>query len=422
MAIAGQKYDPKAAAKTVAKRPHRKAPDPAMAKFMPGGFTDEDVYKESKEAMKRLDERIAREREISKTPYQVRLQRVRVKLQQKSDYWYSRNEALSHMTAEEVWREGVNDGLFTENEKEAVYEDQNAKQQYIQEKMEEDRKHARAKFESDKYQAWVAQGEQFSAPQNIIQPFVVAAAAPELVAAAYFGTQTGAMAGDMVNACKDGASVDCAAATAKFVAAVATERALKGKAGESPKTPPPDNPDLTFPRGTDVTNRSAFPPGEEPMPSPRAPEVPVEASAPKTTTRPDIKTTLKSLGIVEEEAAQFPTGVKIWGETIRGGSKLVTYFKLQAGKLTAGVLSAELPKIKGMTPAQVAAAEQSNVIKAFLGFRQQSMSLAKQLGANTLRVEADVVINKNLPESLTKAGFQPIPDSPGSFFKEEAVK
>jgi hypothetical protein len=75
-----------------------------------------------------------------------------------------------------------------------------------------------------------------------------------------------------------------------------------------------------------------------------------------------------------------------------------------------------------MTPAQVAAAEQSNVIKAFLGFRQQSMSLAKQLGANTLRVEADVVINENLPESLTKAGFQPIPDSPGSFFKEEAVK
>jgi hypothetical protein len=246
------------------KRAPRKTTD---SRFLPGGFTDDDIYKETEAASKRIDEKIAKDREISITPYKDRLQRVRIKLQKKSDYWYSRNEAFSRMTGEEVWNEGISDDLFIESEKKAVYEDQNSLQQYIQEQMEEDRKRARAKFESDQYQAWVAKGKQLSAPQTIIQPFLVAAAAPELVAAAYFGAQSGEMAGDLYNACAHGSDADCAAAAAQVAAAVALHRVTRVKPGEAPvegKPLSPDDPNLSFPRGTDVTNRSAFSAPAEP--------------------------------------------------------------------------------------------------------------------------------------------------------------
>ncbi len=269
MAISSTKSTVKPAATVSADRARQKTPDPAMARFLPGGFKDEDIYKDSDAEMKRIDERIARDREIAKAPYNDRLQTVRIKLQAKSSYSYSRNEAFSHMTGAEVWSEGMADGLFIESEKQSVYEDQKSHQQFINEKMAEDASNARAKSESDRYQAWVAQGEQFSSPQTIIQPFVVAAAAPELVAAAYFGTQTGAMAGETYNSCVHGTKEECAAAAAKLAAQIALERATKGRSGEAPtrsggKPPPPE--DLTFPRGTDVTNASAFPPPKLPTP------------------------------------------------------------------------------------------------------------------------------------------------------------
>jgi hypothetical protein len=269
MAISSSKSAVKPAATVSADRARQNTPDPAMARFLPGGFKDEDIYKDSDAEMKRIDERIARDREIAKTPYSDRLQTVRIKLQKKSSYWYSRNEAFSHMTGAEVWSEGMADGLFIESEKQSVYEDQKSRQQFINEKMAEDARNARAKFESDRYQAWVAQGEQFSSPQTIIQPFVVAAAAPELVAAAYFGTQTGAMAGETYNSCVHGTKEECAVATAKLAAQIALERATKGKSGEAPTSSggkPPSPEDLTFPRGTDVTNASAFPPPKMPTP------------------------------------------------------------------------------------------------------------------------------------------------------------
>jgi hypothetical protein len=252
----------KTPAKPVPRKPaRRKTPTPS--KFSPGGFTDKDIYGETDEAMKRLDERLAKEREIAKTPYKDRLQTVRVKLQAESGSWYSRNEAFSKMTGEEVWRKGVSEGLFCESEKQAVYEDQNSRQQYILEALEEDRKRARAKFESDQYQAWVAQGDQLRAPQTIIQPFVVAAAAPELVAAAYFGAQSGEMVGNMVNACRHGSKAECAAASAQVATAVALHVVAGGKPGAGPKPEGGEpllagDPNLTFRRGTDVTNRGAF--------------------------------------------------------------------------------------------------------------------------------------------------------------------
>ena len=246
----------KAATAPVRRAVRKKGRTPS--KFDPGGFTD-DIYKESREASKRIDAQIEKDREISKKgTYRDRLQLVRIKLQKTSKYWYSRNEAFSRMTGEEVWREGINDDLFIESEKRAVYQDQNSLQQYIQDEMEEDRKRARAKFESDQYRAWVAQGEQLSSPQTIIQPFVVAAAAPELVAAAYFGTQTGAMVGDLVNACKDGPSAGCAAAMAQAAAALAMERALKGEGSATGRT-----------RGNETVPPIPSPSGVTPPPVPK---------------------------------------------------------------------------------------------------------------------------------------------------------
>ncbi len=102
--------------------------------------------------------------------------------------------------------------------------------------------------------------------------------------------------------------------------------------------------------------------------------------------------------------------------------KLLTYLSLQGRRLTAGVLSSEIQKVAGKAVEEVAKEEQGNVVKAFLSFRQQSMKLARQVGADTLRVEADVVINPKLPESLVKAGFKEAPDDPSKFFKEEPVK
>jgi hypothetical protein len=55
-------------------------------------------------------------------------------------------------------------------------------------------------------------------------------------------------------------------------------------------------------------------------------------------------------------------------------------------------------------------------------FRQQSMKLARQVGADTLRVEGDVVMNPKLRQSLIEAGFKEAPDDPSKFVKEEPVK
>ena len=95
MALSDSKYAAKPAAKVPAKRANRKAPDPAMARFLPGGFTNDDIYKDSDAAMKRIDDQIAKDREISKTPYEERLQDVRVKLQKKMDVELSETKPLA---------------------------------------------------------------------------------------------------------------------------------------------------------------------------------------------------------------------------------------------------------------------------------------------------------------------------------------
>jgi hypothetical protein len=78
------------------------------------------------------------------------------------------------------------------------------------------------------------------------------------VAAAYFGTQTGAMVGDLVNACKDGPSADCAAATAQVAAALAMERALKGEGSAPGRT-----------RGNEPVPPATSPSNVTPAPAPK---------------------------------------------------------------------------------------------------------------------------------------------------------
>ncbi len=197
-------------------------------------FTDEQIYKEYNEAKKRIDEQISKEREISKIPYKTRLNRVRSRLVAKSDYWYSRNTALSRMTGEEVWHEGVSSDLFLESEKRWVYEDQNSKQELIREEQEEAAKQSRRNFEIAQYNKHVARGKQLSSPAPFLQPFAFAALGP-LVGAAYAGTQTGAIVGEAYNACAHGKAAECAAAIAKGGAAVVVHRVTRGK----PQTPPP---------------------------------------------------------------------------------------------------------------------------------------------------------------------------------------
>ena len=279
------------------------------------------------------------------------------------------------MTGDDVWREGMNDDLFIESKKQAVYEDQHSRQQYIQEKMEEDRQHARAKFDSDQYQAWVTKGDQLSSPQTVVQPFVVAAAAPELVAAAYFGAQTGEMVGNTVNACKDGSPADCAAATAQMVAALALQRALKAKSGETPKPPPPENPDLTFPRGTDVTNRSAFPPPET-VTDPEA-----VATNAKNPAQPDPDSTAIPEPITGEPVTQkIPAGEPPPGEVVGD-------YRLQGEKIPGKTFVRRILGITRIKPVPSPPSPEPLFQAPFESFIQE----ARASGAERLRVTIETI-------------------------------
>ena len=171
MAIDPRFFGIKAPAK-VSKPPKRRPKNVVPSKFSPGGLTDEDIYKETNEASKRIDEQIARDREISKVPYRDRLNQARQGL---SDSMYGEDSRT--LRGEDVWRYGCNNALFIESERNVVLEDQESFRTSAREKQEEKSKYERRKFESDKERAWEAKGKQLSAPETIIQPFVVAAAA-----------------------------------------------------------------------------------------------------------------------------------------------------------------------------------------------------------------------------------------------------
>jgi hypothetical protein len=175
---------------------------------------------------------------------------VRLSLQAKSSHWYSRKEALSRLSGEEVWSEGFSSGLFIESEKRVVYEDQNSLQELIREEQEEAAKRSRRNFEIAQYNKHVARGRQLASPAPILQPFAFAALGP-LVGAAYAGTQTGAIAGEAYNACAHGTAAECAAAIAKGGAAVVVHRVTRGKRQTTtplPSTGPTAKPDFVITR------------------------------------------------------------------------------------------------------------------------------------------------------------------------------
>lgn len=192
----------------------------------------------------RIDAEIAHDREIAKKPYDSRLRLVRLKLQSRSDRWYSYKEAVSRMSGEEVWQAGLAMDLFLESEKKAVYEDQGELQKYIEEEIREKNRQLRAQFEIAQYRAHVARGEQLSSPAPILQPFAFVALGP-LIGAAYGGTQTGVTFGQFYNACAKGSAEDCAAAAVPLIASAATYRATQSwmrpntLGGNSTRTPPP---------------------------------------------------------------------------------------------------------------------------------------------------------------------------------------
>ena len=331
----------------------KKPRKPAPARWEVGDAIIKKVNDENKKANEELDARLAKEREIAKTPYKDRLQLVRIKLQPKSGYWYSRNEAFSRMTGDEVWSEGVKEGLFCESEKRAVYEDQNSLQQYINEEMQKDRDRARAKFESDKYQAWVAQGEQLSSPQMIIQPFLIAAAAPELVAAAYFGTQSGEMVGNMVNACRHGSKADCAAASAQVASAVALHVAAV-KYGATPKSGggEPGDPNLTVARGVDVTQGGPF----------VAPDV-ITPSRPVAGFARDIEPKPAPVVVTPGESTQMPPARVVQGNQPTVGN-------LKPAFETQGPPASPSPRVTGFKPPPKDIAEKPGLIEAETGPRE----------------------------------------------------
>lgn len=256
---------------------------------IPGAFNEEESDKEYNENSKRIDEQISEERKIAKRPYKNRLHHARSIAQSKSDKWYSAKEANAQMTGEDVWREGIANDLFLESEKKFVYEDQGSIQAYYQEKIEEDAKQARRKFEIDQYNKHVAQGKQLSSPAPFIQPFAYAAAGP-LVGAAYAGSQTGLTVGEVYNACTNGTGTECAAATVKGAATTAAVKvATRGKPGAGVRDQPPPPPS----RGTTIKASPPPPPGGPPTRTIKAspPPPPVRQTV---TNRPTSTTATKS--------------------------------------------------------------------------------------------------------------------------------
>jgi hypothetical protein len=120
---------------------------------------------------------------------------------------------------------------------------------------------------------------------------------------------------------------------------------------------------------------------------------------------------LQKLGVAADDIDKFATGEKVWGGVTRGNAELLPYFQREGETLTAGILSAH------------SHLDRTGITRAYLTFRQESMALAKQLGAKILRLEADVVINtEELLPALLARGYKEIEGRPFSYFLEIPVK
>jgi RHS repeat-associated protein len=136
------------------------------------------------------------------------------------------------------------------------------------------------------------------------------------------------------------------------------------------------------------------------------------AAAASAASKDAIDIILRKLGIAAEDFEQLAKGRLVWGTVARGQAEMMSHFEYEGGKLTAGVTLALNPK----------SGDPFDFVKAFLGFRDQSTNLAKQLGAKVIRFEGDVVRHPGIQKILGKSGFKLIPDRAGSWGLEKPVE
>ncbi len=118
---------------------------------------------------------------------------------------------------------------------------------------------------------------------------------------------------------------------------------------------------------------------------------------------------LEKLGLSEQELTEIKEGGVGWGNLQRGETQATIIFRLDQDKFTAGILNIKTP----------AGADPWDSVKAFLSFKNDSMNLARQLGAKTLRLEGNAVGNQGVRDLLLKFRF--VEFSPDNFFLEIPV-
>ncbi len=126
---------------------------------------------------------------------------------------------------------------------------------------------------------------------------------------------------------------------------------------------------------------------------------------------PKVDKSLRTLGVTEHDMVHFANGEKVFGQLTRGNIEFTPYFIKEGDTLVAGVLSAYS---KG---------DKAGMIKAYLTFRRSSMEMAKGMGAKTLRLEADVVVNtEGLVDSLLKQGYKLVDESSNKYALEISLR
>ena len=156
-------------------------------------ITNKEIYAPVDEANRRIDDEIAREKEISRTPYKTRFFRAQYDA---VSVWKADGYEARQVTAEMVWHYGVGRDLFLPSEEKAVFEDRNAKLGKSAKKIGQEAKRIEMK-------ARIARDNQHKAfysnlQLQTIQMFLVGGGSlgPKL-AAAYNGAQTGIFAADV---------------------------------------------------------------------------------------------------------------------------------------------------------------------------------------------------------------------------------
>lgn len=125
---------------------------------------------------------------------------------------------------------------------------------------------------------------------------------------------------------------------------------------------------------------------------------------------PDVETALGKLGISGDEFGKFTRGEKAAGILKRGDIEFKHYLINEGDTLVAGILSS------------YAYGDRASMIRAYLTFRQQSLAMAKSLGATTLRLEADVVQSAKLAEELMQRGYRLIDEYSAKYALEIPVR